>query len=391
MKGGEYILYWMQASHRTLYNAALQYAIRMGNRHRLPVIAYFGLTEHYPGGNERHYRFLLEGLAEVRRGLEEMGIPFVLQQVAPAEGAVVLSKDALMVITDMAYQRIARDWTGIASGQITCPLLQVEDNVTVPVRIASPKEEYSAATFRPKISALLPRFLVPCQEEIPIREVRGSDMETLAEESIGALLSRLGIDRSVGSVDAFQGGTSQALERFTTFLDKKLDGYPEDRNDPIQQATSNLSPYLHFGQVSPLYLALKVQETESPGKAPFLEELIVRRELAINYVFYNSANDSFQGVPRWAQETLMVHRKDPRPYEYTLEDLEGARTHDPAWNACQNEMRVTGKMHGYMRMYWGKKILEWTAEPEDAFRRAVFLNDRYELDGRDPNGYAGVA
>ncbi len=152
-----------------------------------------------------------------------------------------------------------------------------------------------------------------------------------------------------------------------------------------------MSPYLHFGQISPLYVAIQISQHRSPGKEAFLEELIVRRELSMNFVHYNQNYDSFTGIPDWAKHTLDEHRQDPRKYMYSLEQLEQAQTHDPYWNAAQREMVITGKMHGYMRMYWGKKILEWTTKPEEAFSIALYLNNKYELDGRDPNSFTGVA
>jgi len=175
------------------------------------------------------------------------------------------------------------------------------------------------------------------------------------------------------------------------FLKNKLQRYRELRSDPIKDCLSNMSPYFHFGQISPLYIALKVLETSKAGKEAYLDELIIRRELSMNFVFYNQDYDSFKGLPDWAKETLRTHSIDRREYTYTLEELENAKTHDPYWNAAQKEMMFKGKMHSYMRMYWGKKIIEWTDTPEDAFRFTLHLNNRFELDGRDPNGFAGVA
>ncbi len=170
-----------------------------------------------------------------------------------------------------------------------------------------------------------------------------------------------------------------------------MDRYEELKNDPTKECVSNMSPFLHFGQISPLHIALRVSETDSPGKDAYLEELIVRRELSVNFVFYNKNYDAFEGLPEWAKKTLKEHEKDPREYVYTLEELENAETHDPYWNAAQREMTLRGKMHGYMRMYWGKKIIEWSRTPENAFKTAVYLNNKYELDGRGPNGFTGVA
>ncbi|MDH7499231.1 MAG: deoxyribodipyrimidine photolyase, partial [candidate division NC10 bacterium] len=188
-----------------------------------------------------------------------------------------------------------------------------------------------------------------------------------------------------------QGGTSQARRHLRAFLQKRIDDYPEARNDPTRDSLSQMSPYLHFGQISPLWIALQVLRTGSPGREAFLEELIVRRELSMNFVFYNGHYDSYEGIPEWARRTLKDHEKETRPYLYDLQTLARARTHDPYWNAAQKEMVLTGKMHGYMRMYWGKKIIEWSRTPEEAFRAALHLNNQYEIDGRDPNGFAGVA
>jgi deoxyribodipyrimidine photo-lyase len=182
-----------------------------------------------------------------------------------------------------------------------------------------------------------------------------------------------------------------AQELLMGFIRENLDRYPAYRNDPVAGVLSCMSPYLHFGQISPLSIALNILETKSPSAGTYLEELIVRRELSMNFVHYNPLYDEFSGLPDWARKTLLSHSGDLREYTYRFSEFESARTHDPFWNAAQREMVLTGKMHGYMRMYWGKKILEWSETPEEAYRTALALNNRYELDGRDPNGYAGIA
>jgi deoxyribodipyrimidine photo-lyase len=207
------------------------------------------------------------------------------------------------------------------------------------------------------------------------------------------------VDDSVAPSPTFHGGELQAHTHLERFLSSRLADYATHRNDPEKDWLSGMSPYLHFGHISPVEIALQaidyaesaLAESERAGVDTLLEELIVRRELAMNYAEYNDRYDSYAALPDWAQQTLAEHEGDPRPYAYSLDQLEQGATDDPYWNACQLQMVKTGKMHGYMRMYWGKKILEWTAEPTEAFRRTVYLNDRYELDGRDPNGYAGVA
>ncbi|MFW9805556.1 MAG: deoxyribodipyrimidine photolyase, partial [Candidatus Thorarchaeota archaeon] len=189
----------------------------------------------------------------------------------------------------------------------------------------------------------------------------------------------------------FQGGTKAARETLEKFIRFDLDVFGTQRNDPSNDRLSNMSPYLHFGQISPIEIAIEVLKTNSPGSESYLEELIVRRELSMNFVFFNSNYDNIECLPKWAKETLDLHALDPREYVYSYSELERAETHDPYWNAAQKEMTRFGKMHGYMRMYWGKKILEWTDSPEEAYTICITLNDKYELDGRNPNGYAGVA
>jgi deoxyribodipyrimidine photo-lyase len=391
VKKGAYVLYWMQASQREEYNHALEYAISKGNELHQPVIVFFGITDHFPEANERHYTFMLEGLREVKHSLEKRGILMVILHKSPAMGTVPLAKKASLVIVDQGYLGIQRQWRNVVANQIDCSMIQVESDVIVPVEEASPKEEYAAATIRPKIHKKLSHFLVPLKQSNPAVESLSLDFDSFDIDDIEKTLSKLRIDRSVKKVTSSQGGTKAAQKHLRVFLETKLDQFPELRNDPTLDYLSHMSPYLHFGQISPLFIALKALETKSPGTETFLEELIVRRELSMNFVYYNKKYDLFEAVPEWAKKALRTHRKDKRQYTYTLEELESAKTHDPYWNAAQKEMVVKGKMHGYMRMYWGKKILEWTRTPEGAFRNALYLNNKYELDGRDPNGFAGVA
>ncbi len=391
IRNGRYVLYWMQASHRTEYNQALEYAISKANKMNRPVFVYFGITEYFPEANERHYYFMLEGLREVQSSLKEKGITMVVRHKSPELGAIELSKDASLVVVDRGYLRTQKKWRSYVAQTIDCPLVQVESDVVVPVEAASPKEEYSAATFRPKIKKKLDSYLLPLKEKRPKLDSLQHDFQSFDIEDPEKAVSSLEIDRSVRRANDFHGGATEAKKRLEDFLKNKLDYYEEFRNDPTKEFLSNMSPYLHFGQISPIYIALKISETSSLGKDAYLEELIVRRELSVNFVFYNQHYDSFDGLPNWAKKTLKEHEKDPRKYIYTLEELEKGETHDPYWNAAQKEMRLKGKMHGYMRMYWGKKIIEWTKTPGEAFKTALYLNNKYELDGRDPNGFTGVA
>ncbi|BAM70069.1 DNA deoxyribodipyrimidine photolyase [Methanothermobacter sp. CaT2] len=381
---GSYVVYWMQASVRSHWNHALEYAIETANSLKKPLLVVFGLTDDFPNANSRHYRFLIEGLRDVRSGLQERGMQLVVERGSPPSVFLKYADDAVAAVTDRGYLDIQREWVETAAGALHIPLTQVESNVIVPVETASDKEEYSAGTFRPKITRQLKRFMVPLR--MRTLHVDSLDLEPGPEfeDVMRDFRVRDELDPSI-----FRGGTSSALKIFDEFLREKLECFERYRNDPVKNCLSNMSPYLHFGHISPLYLALRASEA---GRCPeFLEELIVRRELSMNFVHYSDSYSSISCLPEWAHRTLMDHVADPREYEYSLHELESASTHDPYWNAAQKEMVITGKMHGYMRMYWGKKILEWTDHPARAYDIALYLNDRYEIDGRDPNGFAGVA
>ncbi len=387
-QGGEFVLYWLQASQRTLHNHALEYTIRKANEMELPPVVYFGLMEDYPEANERHFKFMLEGLSEVREKLEEMGTTFVIKRTEPWKGALKLSKEAAMVVCDRGYLRHQRKWREMVAAEAECRVVQVESDVVVPVENAAEREMYSAATLRPRIHRILGRYMDPFEGSRPSLSSLGMDMDSLDPMNI---LEDLNVDRTVRGVDRFKGGTSEALSRFHGFVKSKLDLYGGARNDPVRSIQSDMGPYLHFGQISPITLAAIAIQAASPGTEAFLEELIVRRELAVNFVLYNDRYDRLECLPRWASETLEEHSSDPREFVYSRDDLENAATHDPYWNAAQREMVITGKMHNYMRMYWGKKILEWSDHPRTGFQTALHLNNKYSLDGRDPNSYAGVA
>ncbi len=391
IKSGHYILYWMQASQRTEYNHALEYAVRHANLLQQPLVVYFGLTDIFPEANARHYYFMLEGLKEVKTSLAKRGIAMVIKHTSPVDGAIELSEDASLVITDRGYLRIQKEWRETLAPMIECSLVQIESDIVVPVEEASPKEEYSAATFRPKLYKKLSQYLVSLRQENPKVNALPFKFQSIEINDVAQAVALLNIERSLAPSLYFRGGTNEAKRHLSVFIKKKLDRFQKFRNDPSRDYLSNMSPYLHFGQISPLYIALEIIKTESPSQSAFLEELLVRRELSMNFVYYNEEYDSFECIPGWAKDTLKAHEKDSREYIYTLAELENARTHDTYWNAAQNEMRITGKMHGYMRMYWGKKILEWTASPQKGFEYAIYLNNKYELDGRDPNGFAGVA
>jgi len=380
----------MQATQRAEYNHALEYSITRANELKVPVVVLFGIADSYPEANLRHYHFMLEGLKDAKDALEKRGIKLVIRHESPELVVVALAKNACCVVVDAGHTRTQRKWRQYAAKNVECLLEEVETNLIVPVMEASDKENFSAGTLRPRINKRLPEYLVKIKHSKPLFHSLNMKFNSFDINDIELALSKLDIDRSVGSVKTFRGGTIEAKRRLKDFIRNKLDHYADLRNDPCLDATSNMSPYLHFGQISPLYIALKILESDSPGKEAYLEELIVRRELSYNFVYYNQSYDKFECLPPWAKNTLNFHTRDKREYTYLLEEFEQAKSHDPYWNAAQKEMVITGKMHGYMRMYWGKKILEWSKNPREGFRIALYLNNKYELDGRDPNGFAGV-
>jgi deoxyribodipyrimidine photo-lyase len=391
IRDGRYVLYWMQAAQRAEYNHALEYAIERADELGRPAVAVFGITDNYPEANLRHYYFMLEGLRETQEALEARGIQLVIRHQLPEIAAVELGGSASLVVVDAGHLRIQKKWRSHAAKKLNCPLHQIETDVIVPVEEASVKENFSAGTFRPRIKKKLDYYLVGMRHRRPKRDSLGMRFDSFDISDIDKALSRLDIDRTVNRIPTFRGGTSEAKRHLKNFIKYKLDLYSDIRNDPTKDGTSNMSPYLHFGQISPLYIALKVLASKGKGKEAYLEELIVRRELSHNFVFYNQSYDRFDGLAAWAKRTLNYHASDKRQYVYSLREFERAKTHDPYWNAAQKEMVLTGKMHGYMRMYWGKKILEWSGSPKIGFKTALYLNNKYELDGRDANAYAGVS
>ncbi|UJB69868.1 deoxyribodipyrimidine photo-lyase [Acaryochloris sp. 'Moss Beach'] len=392
---GGYVLYWMQQSQRAEYNHALEYAVQRANDLQQPVVVCFGLMADYPGSNLRHYTFMLEGLQDTEQALIQRGIKFVMRYGNPDQIALELGKEASLVVCDRGYLRFQRQWRDNVAQSAPCQVVQVESEVVVPVETASVKANYAARTIRPRIHRHLDRFLIPFASTPVQQSSLNLDLKSLDLSNIEAVLAQLPLDCSVPPVSSlFQGGTTRAKQILEQFLRKSFAIYTDHRNQPQTDDVSYMSQYLHFGQISPLYLALQIQ---SMGNVPrdnvdtYIEELIVRRELAMNFTHYTPDYDAYSCLPNWAQTTLDNHRHDPRIPCYSLEQLDESRTEDPYWNAAMAEMKHTGYMHNYMRMYWGKKIIEWTATPELAFQTALDLNNKYFIDGRDANSYTGVA
>ncbi len=387
VRAGRYVLYWMQAAQRACLNPALEHAIRRANElHVAPLVA-FCLVPDYPEATERHYRFMLEGLTGVGAGLHARGLAFTVRRGAPELAIAELAAEARLVVADVGYTHVQRLWRERVARACRCRVEAVETEVIVPTGLVSEKEEWSAATLRRKITPHLAERLTWPDEETPRHRL---DPAPLAGSTAGSPLGPAG---GAPSVEAhYRGGLEQARRRLDRFLDEVLPAYDRLRGDPSLDACSHLSPYLHFGQISPLEVALRAIEAGARvGESAFLEELIVRRELSANFVLRNEAHDLYEGLPEWARKTLAEHRCDRRDRVYTREELEQGGTHDALWNTAMGEMVATGWLHNTMRMYWGKKILEWSQTPEEAFETALTLNNRWLLDGRDPNSYAGVA
>lgn len=386
-----YVLYWMQQSQRADFNPALEYALEQANALDLPVLVCFGLTA-FPEANARHYDFMLRGLAEVRARLAARGVAFVIRKTLPHALARELASDAALVVCDRGYLKIQRTWRAKLADGFDRRLVQVEGDVVVPVEVASGKHEYAARTIRPRIHRAWDEHL----DQLEARSVRRrADRLAVASDvdldDVAAVLAGLRIDATVGPVKRFTPGEGAARARLEAFVARELRRYGDERGKPEANVASHMSPYLHFGQISPVEIALAVRRTPaSDSRASYLEELIVRRELAMNHAFYEPGYDTYDILPGWARKTLADHAGDPRPHLYTRDQFEAARTHDPYWNAAMREMIATGYMHNHLRMYWGKKILHWSASPEEAFETTLALNNRWFLDGRDANSFTNV-
>ena len=396
--GGRYVLYWMGAtSTRTRHNPALEYAVQRANDLGVPPVVCFGLTDDWPEANERHYLFLLQGMADVARGLAARGIAFVVLRGDPSDAPLKLAPHAKLVVIDRGYLRHQKDWqTRVALGAGR-QVVQVEGNVVVPVNVASDKHESAARTLRPRIHRHWETYLTELPPT-PVRH-RSLGLAGLPRSDIDvtdpvAALAEMKLDRSVHPVTRLAGGEVEGHKLFDHFLDHEFVAYVDRRNEPAEQHSSLMSAYLHFGHVSPVELALAARKHRGPSaddRAKFLEELIVRRELSMNFVEYVADYDRYSCLPNWAQKTLAEHRADKRPHVYSYDQLVAGQTHDPYWNAAQTEMRDTGFMHNYMRMYWGKKVLEWMPTPEESFETLLRINNTFFLCGRDANSWANVA
>ena len=397
------IVLWLMQAWRARENPALAHAVALANAHGRSVVVLVTL-ESLPEPTARTQTFVLAGLRELQAALRARSIGFHVALGDPASVASTAAASAGVLVTDRAYLRAPRAALARVAASAPCPVVTVEGEAIVPVDVASPKAEWAARTIRPKLTRLVDHYLDPVGEAEPTLPWRGPALPLAPHPDVtdalrepDRLMERWAGDRLVGGVAAaFPGGERAAHDRLERFVTGVLAGYAEDRNQPQRAGVSYLGMYLRHGMISPALILRRVRAAaaEHPahadGAAVFAEELLVRRELSINHVERTPDHGSFASLPAWARATLAAHTGDPREHLYDDDALTSARSHDPYWNAAMVELRDTGYMHNHMRMYWGKKVLEWTREPERAYERLLAWNNRYLLDGHDPNSFVGV-
>lgn len=396
---GRYVLYWMQMFKRGDYNHALNFAIEKANELGVPLVVYEGLKFYYPWANDRLHTFILEGVNEKRKVFRKRGIRylFYLQKDddSPKQTVARLAEEASLIVTDDFPCFIIPQHNKAISGKAEVPVYAVDSNGLIPLSRFE-KEEYAAYTIRPKIHKMLPDYFhsfanAAIDRKDPEIEVQCPDT-VFEDNEIAGLVAACDIDHSVKPSPIYRGGRNEGLKRMRKFVDEILAGYHETRNKPEKDGSSRLSSYLHFGYLSSLEVALAVRDSDAPDEAKdaFLEELIVRRELSYNMTRFNPVYDSIEALHEWVQKTMREHVDDKRQYLYSAEQLEKGETHDELWNAIQRELRETGEVHNYVRMLWGKNVIAWTRNYEEAFGILEYLNNKYCLDGRNPNSYAGI-
>ncbi len=396
---GKYILYWMQMFKRASHNHALNFAIREANERKLPLVVYEGLKFYYPWASDRIHTFILEGVAEKRAAFEKLGIKYVFylqkDDKSPKDTVAKIAENAALIVTDDFPCFIIPKHNEAIVKKAEIPVYAVDSNGVIPMSRFE-KEEYAAYTIRPKIKKILHEYLKPFEEEKVIvkadkLKIDCPDTE-VTEKNIADLVKKCAIDHSVKPSNVYHGGTANGRKRLKKFLKNILEDYDEARNKPEKDGSSRLSSYLHFGFLSSLEIALAVKDSDAKqeSKDAYLEEIIVRRELSYNFTRFNENYDSLKSLPDWVQKTMREHIDDNRAPIYSLEQLERGETYDELWNAAQREMVETGEIHNYVRMLWGKNVIGWTRSYEEAFAILEHLNNKYCLDGRNPNSYAGI-
>jgi len=392
-RSGAYVLYWCRKNRRAEWNHALEFAGCLANELGLGLMVFESLSCDYPAANDRLHTFALEGVPEMAAALRKRGVGYLFHlarrkgEPSPLDG-LVLANAAALVTDDHPLARVFERPLDLAA-------YAVDASCVVPAH-CFPDRAYAAYSLRPKIRKRLPDFLWPVDAvRLGKKRVRAAAPfhTEVSAENIPRLVSGCEIDHTVPAVAQAPGGRREALRRLGRFLRYGLRRYAKSKNEPSAHATSGLSPYLRAGYISALEIAMAVKQYAWRHRLiadEFLEELIVRRELAFNFAWHARRLDSLKELPEWAQATLKAHRRDRRDPVYTREQFEFATTYDDLWNATQKELLLRGAIHGYYRMYWGKKILEWSRTPEEALATMIHLHDRYALDGQDPNTYANI-
>ena len=387
---GQTVVYWMERDQRVDDNWALIVANEISKKHNKQLVIIFNYDLEFYGNELRRFDFLIKGLREVEVKCNNLNIPFIFTHGNSEEKVIqqIQKLKACSLITDANPLKPIKKAKSEIVKNIDLQFLEVDAHNIVPVWISSNKEEFGARTIRGKLNNMLEEYLA----DFPKIEKQIPGKRKVVKNNFNKTLLELELNSDVEPITWLNSGENAAFEVLQKFIKTKLKTYGDERNDPNTNVISNLSPYIHFGQISAQRVALIMQAVaDNPNTKVFLEEMIIRRELSDNYTFYNDNYDNFNGFPSWAKISLDAHRSDRRDYLYTADEFEKSSTHDSLWNAAQTELFSTGKMHGYMRMYWAKKILEWTTSPEEAQNIAIYLNDKYALDGKDPNGFTGIA
>ena len=402
------VMYQMCRDIRARDNDALLFAQQLAQQHGAQLIVNYPIWNYeWEGATRRFYDWVLPSLQEVEAELRAHNIPLMVTFVEKDSVPSAILPHIGVVVIDQLPLRFMKKWKhDFLLHHKNAPLYEVDAHNCIPVWETSQKQEFAARTIRGKVHTLLPQFL---QEhgKLQIHHENQELLKAIAAINWNDIRSRIKCDESVSGTGEFVPATQAGQKILTNFLHHKLTRYDSARNDFTIDGSSNLSPYISHGNISRRSIMLQLLEVTNlkiedafdsvkngsngtmGSVAAFIEECVVRAELCDNYCYYNKEYDTVKGFPAWAQETLGKARTDTREYIYSLQEFKFASTHDDIWNAAQLQMVATGKMHGYLRMYWAKKILEWTTTPEDAMKISVYLNDTYELDGRDPGGYVG--
>ncbi|WP_235296954.1 deoxyribodipyrimidine photo-lyase [Portibacter marinus] len=391
-ENGKYILYWAIKSFRAHWNHSLEYAVGLAEKEDCGVVVCTHLENTQNHLTERHIKFHVEGLQDFKNELSDRNIKFVFRLGSASDVFKDLLKDAKAVVSDFGYLRENTSVTNHIHKTFSSKLVLVESNVTVPVEGVSDKQEYAARTIRSDIMDAYQDYLEkPTSSKVP-KSTLNYSLDSRSIDSYQSIIDDLSFSEHTNVVEEYKGGHSEAKSKLDYFLNSELNDYDDARQSPTDRSVSEMSMYLRFGHIAPSYILSRVESRRKTDDVKsYIEELLVRRELTHNFVYFTEEDyDSLKALPDWAQETLDKHKSDEREHVYTRSELENGKTHDEAWNECMKRMRETGYLHNHMRMFWGKQILAWTNTPQFALSTLLYLNNKYFLDGNDPNSYANA-